>query len=128
MTRTISEVARVLGVNVETIRFYERKRLITQPNKPITGFRHYPNKTVDRIRFIKRVQGLGFTLDEVANLLSLDDRPCSQVQDLAEQKLSAVKEKLASLRRLEEVLQSLLAQCHNNNDESCCPIIHSLQP
>jgi len=128
MTRTISKVANAAGINIETVRFYERKNLITQPTKPTTGFRHYPDETVARIRFIKRAQELGFTLDEVANLLSLNDQPCRQVQVLAEQKLSAVKGKLANLHRLENVLQSLLAQCHNNDDESRCPIIHSLQP
>jgi MerR family mercuric resistance operon transcriptional regulator len=128
MTRTISKVANAAGINIETVRFYERKKLIAQPTKPTTGFRHYPDETLARIHFIKRAQELGFTLDEVSNLLSLNDRPCSQVQELAEQKLSAVKEKLANLSRLEEVLQSLLAQCHNNDDENRCPIIHSLQP
>jgi len=128
MTTTISKVANSLGINIETVRFYERRKLIAQPTKPAIGFRHYPDETVARIRFIKRAQELGFTLEEIANLLSLNDRPCSQVQDLAEQKLSAVKEKMANLRRLEDVLKSLLAQCHNNDDESRCPIIHSLQP
>ena len=128
MTRTISKVAKALGINIETVRFYERRKLIDQPAKPTSGFRHYPDETVARIRFIKRAQELGFTLEEIAHLLSLNDRPCSQVQDLAAQKLSAVREKMANLRRLEDVLKSLLAQCHDNDDESICPIIHSLQP
>ena len=128
MTRTISKLAKALGVNVETIRFYERQGLIDQPNKPETGYRHYPDETVNRIRFIKRAQGLGFTLDEIANLLSLNDRPCGQVQELAEHKLSAVKEKMADLRRLEKALNALLKQCRSNDDDSHCPIIDSLLP
>ncbi len=128
MTRTISKVAKTLNINVETVRFYERRGLIAQPPKPEIGYRQYPEDTVNRIRFIKRAQELGFTLEEIANLLSLNDRPCSQVQDLAEHKLSAVKEKMADLHRLEKALKALLVQCHNNDDESHCPIIESLQP
>ena len=128
MATTISKVAKELGINVETVRFYERRGLITQPSKPEVGYRHYPNDTVNRIRFIKRSQELGFTLDEIANLLSLNDRPCSQVQELAEHKLSAVKEKMADLQRLEKALNGLLVQCSNNEDDNHCPIIDALQP
>jgi MerR family transcriptional regulator, mercuric resistance operon regulatory protein len=128
MKRTISHVAKTLDINIETVRFYERRGLIAQPPKPDYGYRHYPEDTVHRIRFIKRAQELGFTLDEIANLLSLNDRPCGQVQGLAEHKLSAVKEKMADLRRLENALMGLLAQCQSNDDDSHCPIIDSLQP
>jgi MerR family transcriptional regulator, mercuric resistance operon regulatory protein len=128
MTRTISKVAKELNINVETVRFYERRGLIAQPPKPATGYRAYPVDTVNRIRFIKRSQELGFTLEEIANLLSLNDRPCGQVQELAEHKLGAVKEKMADLRRLEKALKALLVQCRSNDDDSHCPIIDSLQP
>lgn len=127
-TRTISKLAKELGVNVETIRFYERRGIIDKPEKPETGYRHYPNETLSRMRFIKRAQELGFTLDEIANLLSLNDRPCGQVQELAEHKLSTVQEKMADLRRLEKALKELLIQCHQNQDENHCPVIDSLQP
>lgn len=128
MTRTISKVAKTLDINIETIRFYERRGLIQQPLKPEVGYRHYPDDTVNRIRFIKRAQELGFTLEEIDHLLSLDGRPCSQVQNLAEHKLSAVREKMANLRRLEKALNELLGQCHSNDDENHCPVIDSLQP
>jgi len=128
MTRTISKLANELGINIETVRFYERRGMIEQPLKPDLGYRHYPNETVNRIRFIKRAQELGFTLEEIANLLSLEDRPCSQVQELAEHKLGAVRDKMADLRRLETALNTLLLQCHSNQDDSHCPIIDSLQP
>lgn len=128
MNRTISKVAKALDINVETVRFYERRGLIAQPPKPEVGYRQYPEGTVNRIRFIKRAQELGFTLDEIANLLSLNDRPCSQVQDLAERKLTAVQVKMADLQRLEKALKALLAQCQSNDDDSRCPIIDSLQP
>jgi len=126
MTKTISKVAKELGINIETVRFYERKELIEQPLKPEVGYRHYSEKTINRIRFIKRSQELGFTLAEVSNLLSLNDSPCSQVQELTEHKLSSVHQKIAYLQRLEKALQGLLNQCQNNDDEHC-PIIDSLQ-
>ncbi len=126
--RTISKIAKELEINIETIRFYERKGLIDQPEKPAQGYRHYPDETLDRIRFIKRAQELGFTLDEIQNLLSLNDHPCGQVQALAEYKLSAVKAKMADLQRLDKALEELLSQCRRNDDDTHCPIIDSLQP
>jgi len=128
MTRTISRLAKELNINVETIRFYERKALIDQPPKPDDGYRHYPDTTVKRIQFIKRAQELGFTLEEVSRLLSLEDFPCSEVQELAENKLEAVQAKMKDLRRLESALKVLLSQCDKNEDEAHCPIINSLQP
>ncbi len=128
MTKTISKVAKELDINVETVRFYERRGLIEQPIKPDMGYRHYPQETVNRIRFIKRAQELGFTLNEIGNLLSLNDSPCRQVQEMAELKLQTVREKKADLCRLEKALMEQLAQCHNNDNERYCPIINSLQP
>ena len=128
MTRTISKVAKELGINIESIRFYERRGLIEQPLKPEQGYRHYPEETVNRIRFIKRSQELGFTLDEIVHLVQLNDQPCGQVQELAEHKLATVQEKIANLRHLEQALIELVAQCHSNQDDNHCPIIDSLQP
>jgi len=126
MSRTIGKLAKELGLNIETIRFYERRNLIVQPEKPLQGFRVYPQQTVDRIRFIKFSQDLGFTLDEIKTLLSLNDKPCGQVQELAEYKLAAVKEKLSDLKRLENALKTLLKQCRSNKDEDSCPIIDAV--
>lgn len=128
MKRTISSVAKELNVNIETIRFYERKALIEQPTKPEDGYRHYPDETVDRIRFIKRAQELGFTLEEVSRLLRLEDSPCNEVQELAENKLEAVQAKMKDLKCLESALKALLNQCNENEDKAHCPIIDSLQP
>ena len=126
--RTISMLAKELSVNVETIRFYERKGLIKQPPKPMQGYRHYPKETVSRIHFIKRSQELGFTLNEIEGLLALNDSPCSKVQELANKKLIAVQKKMADLLLLEHALEEHLGQCQNNDDDSHCPIIDSLQP
>jgi MerR family mercuric resistance operon transcriptional regulator len=128
MGLTISKVAAEVGVNVETIRFYERKGLIKQPPKPTQGFRQYPIETVQRIRFIKGSQALGFTLSEIASLLALNDTPCHQVQTLAEKKLNSVRKKIADLQSLEQALLAHLQQCQSNQDDSYCPIINALEP
>jgi len=121
--RSISKVARELDISVETVRFYERRGLIDQPLKPGTGYRHYPDDTVKRIRFIRRSQELGFSLGDIALLLSLNDNPCGQVQTLAENKLDSVRGKIKDLRHLEKALKELLVQCQSNEDDSRCPII-----
>jgi len=127
MTKTISKVAKALGINIETVRFYERKGQIEQPQKPDVGYRYYSEKTIDCIRFIKHAQQLGFTLAEIANLLTLNDHPCYQVHELAQHKLSSVQKKLSDLEQLEKALQNLVKQCQSNDDISHCPIIDSLR-
>ncbi|GAC04448.1 MAG: Hg(II)-responsive transcriptional regulator [Alteromonadaceae bacterium] len=128
MSGTISKIAKQIGINPETVRFYERKGLIKQPVKPLQGYRIYPIETVNRIRFIKRSQELGFTLHEIEGLLSLSDNPCHQVEELAKKKLIAVQAKQADLQLLEKALLEHIAQCQRNEDETFCPIIDSLQP
>lgn len=125
---TIGQAAKQLDIHIETIRFYERKGLIEQPPKPESGYRHYSTDSINRIRFIKRAQQLGFTLKEIINLLSLNDQPCSQARELAEQKLASVKQKIQDLQQLEVGLKEMIKQCTNNASEEHCPIIDSLQP
>lgn len=127
MARTISKVAKKLGINIETVRFYERKGLIKQPAKPAEGYRDYPSSTVARIRFIKRSQELGFSLIEIEGLLCLEDSPCEKVQELAENKLSRVQDKINDLRELEKTLKTMVKQCKNNPNSSRCPVIDDLQ-
>jgi MerR family transcriptional regulator, mercuric resistance operon regulatory protein len=123
---TIGKLARELDINIETIRFYERKKLIRQPTKPIQGFRSYPLETLKRIQFIKFSQDLGFTLSEIKILLSLNDQPCGQVQELAEKKLASVRDKISDLNRLELALNGLLTQCESNQEKDHCPIIDTI--
>lgn len=125
---TISQLARSAGVNVETVRYYARRGLIEQPDKPAEGYRRYPLTTLNRILFIKRAQELGFTLEEIANLLTLDETPCAEVQGIAKQKLASVQAKRADLYRLETLLTDLLNQCTTNPDQTHCPIIDTLLP
>lgn len=125
---TIGQLARLAGVNVETIRYYQRIGLIIEPPKPTQGYRIYSRRTLDRVRFIKRAQELGFTLKEIDMLLSLSEAPCGDVQAVAERKHEDILVKIADLRRLASVLKDLLAQCRTNPDETNCPIIETLQP
>ncbi|PSU44559.1 Hg(II)-responsive transcriptional regulator [Photobacterium frigidiphilum] len=124
----ISDLAKAANVNVETIRYYERRGLITQPLKPEQGYREYSKIPLERIQFIKRAQELGFTLEEIANLLLLGEGHCLSVQEIAEHKLASVRAKIADLNRLESVLDNLVTQCKCNPSESSCPIVETLLP
>lgn len=126
MAMTIGKLANAAGVNVETIRFYERRGLITQPKKPKAGFRQYPLEALQRLRFIKRAQDLGFTLLEVSSLLELGEENCYEVQTLAKQKLVIIREKIADLQRLDTSLSALVDKCSISNSTSC-PIVDSFK-
>ncbi|MBC3767379.1 MerR family transcriptional regulator [Neptunicella marina] len=125
---TISKIAKEANVGVETIRFYERKGLLEQPIKPIQGYRQYTEQALSRVLFIKRAQYLGFTLAEISSLLILSASNCEDVQQLAEQKLAVIEDKLRDLLNLKESLVSLVSDCKNNPSDKDCPIIQSLQP
>lgn len=129
--RTIGTVAKAAGVNVETIRFYERKGLIIRPEPVATSFREYPLETVERIRFVKRAQELGFTLAEIKDLLRLSDGEYgtrADVKDLAESKLSSIRQKINDLAQIENMLQELVDRCTGQGSVSECPIIRALSP
>ena len=125
---TISKLAKSAGVNVETIRYYERKKLIKQPKKPLQGYRQYPEETLTRVLFIRRAQYLGFTLSEIDILIKLSVGSCHEVQHLAEHKLEVVQAKIKDLKRLEKSLKHLVSSCQSNPDAACCPIIDALVP
>ena len=125
---TISKLAKEANVGVETIRFYERKGLLNQPIKPMQGYRQYTEQALSRVLFIKRAQYLGFTLAEISSLLILSASNCEDVQQLAEQKLAVIEDKLSDLLNLKESLVSLVSDCKNNPSDKDCPIIQSLQP
>lgn len=125
---TIGVFARAAGVNVETIRFYQRKGLLPEPDKPYGSIRRYGEADVTRVRFVKSAQRLGFSLDEVAELLRLEDGThCKEASSLAENKLKVVREKLADLVRMEAVLSELMCACHARKWNVSCPLIASLQ-
>ena len=123
---TIGVLARLAGVNVETIRFYQRRGLIQEPAKPLSGYRHYPSDTVDRVRFIKRAQELGFTLKEIITLLQLGDGHCRETKQLASAKLNTIEARLADLEAMRKVLKKLIQSCDRNTMQKGCPIVKSL--
>ncbi len=125
---TIGVFARTAGVNVETIRFYQRKGLLPEPDKPYGSIRRYGETDVTRVRFVKSAQRLGFSLDEIAELLRLEDGThCLEASRLAEHKLHDVRAKLADLARMEVVLSELVCACHARKGNVSCPLIASLQ-
>lgn len=127
-TLTIGVLADAAGVNVETIRFYQRKKLMREPDRPLGGIRHYGAPDLARVRFIKSAQRLGFSLDEVADLLRLEDGShCTEARVQAERKLADVRARLADLRRIEGVLQDLVQRCRAAHGEVRCPMIQALQ-
>ncbi len=124
---TIGGVAQAVGVNVETIRFYQRKGLLPAPERSARGIRRYGKPEIERLRFIKSAQRLGFSLEEIAELLRLDDGThCSEARELAERKLADVRSKLTHLARLEAVLAGLVRACRNRKRNVACPLIASL--
>jgi MerR family mercuric resistance operon transcriptional regulator len=124
---TIGAFARACGVNVETIRYYQRRGLLSEPRKPLGGIRRYGESDVARVRFIKTAQRLGFTLEEVGLLLKLDDGThCSEAAAVARHKLAEVRARLADLSRMETVLADLVARCRKSRGNISCPLISSL--
>jgi len=125
----IGAFAAAAGVNVETIRFYQRKGLLPEPKRPYGQIRRYGNKDVARVRFVKAAQRLGFSLEEVAGLLRLDDGThCDRARVMAVQKLDDVRAKLRDLRRIESTLTQLVADCCARQGTVKCPLIESLYP
>ena len=124
---SIGAFAEAAGVNVETIRFYQRKRLLPQPTRPYGQIRRYSEGDVARVKFVKSAQRLGFSLDEVAGLLTLEDGAhCTEARVMAEQKLEQVHVKLKDLRRIESVLRRLVADCCATRGTIKCPLIGAL--
>lgn len=125
---TIGKVARAAGVNVETIRYYERVNLLRQPPRPPGGVRRYADDAVARIRFIKRAQELGFSLLEVGRLLDLQQpQGCDDARALAAERLAAVDARLADLGRMRTALAELIGRCKAERCDVSCPIIETLQ-
>ncbi|OAI06965.1 MULTISPECIES: MerR family transcriptional regulator [Methylomonas] len=126
MKLTIGNLAKQTEVTVETIRYYQRIGLLDEPGKPLSGYRHYPPHTIARIRFIKRAQQAGFTLKEIAQLLSLDDDHCADVRKIAEQKCQQIDAQIKDLTALHNVLDSLVKGCQNDSSAEHCSLINAL--
>jgi len=125
---TIGRVAKLAGVNVETIRYYQRRGLLAEPEKPHMGYRRYPADSVKHIRFIKRAQALGFTLEEIAELLRLEEaRACAETRALAAHKMRLIDQKLTGLAAMRKALAGLVQQCDRKQPAKGCPIIQVLE-
>lgn len=127
----IGEVAERAGVGVETIRFYERKGIIARPLKPTSGgFRNYPPEAVNRVRFVRQAQTLGFSLNEIEELLLLKADPktdCTDVRMRAQTKLEEVNAKIANLAAIQIALENLIRECRGQKKASNgCPILNAL--
>jgi len=125
---TIARVAKAAGVGVETVRYYERRGLVSQPKRGLGSFRHYQPDHVRRIRFIKRAQDLGFTLQEIASLLKLEDGADRRsIRSIAGARLEETRRRIADLKRIEGVLAHLLHDCEAHAKAPRCPIITAIE-
>jgi MerR family mercuric resistance operon transcriptional regulator len=123
MNLTIGKLAKQAHVTIETIRYYQRTGLLVEPEKPATGYRHYPVDAIARIRFIKRAQQSGFTLKEIAELLALDGEHCDDVRNMAEQKCQQINQQIKDLTALRHVLNNLVSECQDDPSSTHCSLI-----
>ena len=123
------QAARDAGVNVETLRYYERRGILQSPERRASGYREYTEEAVGVIRFVKRAQELGFSLDEVETLLTLatgGPESCDSARALATRKLDELDTKLRSIRAMQDSLQRLVATCEMPRSERDCPLLDAL--
>ncbi|MGO4886188.1 MerR family transcriptional regulator [Anaerobacillus sp. MEB173] len=131
MSLTRAEVAKQAKINTETIRYYLKRGLISEPPRTESGYRLYPIETVQRIAFIKRSQELGFTLEEIKDLLQIsDERSCHdalEVQQMTDKKIEEINKKIEDLKKMKAALETLSTQCPGEGFSIHeCPIIKSL--
>lgn len=124
---TIGKLASAAGVGIETVRYYQRRKLLPVPGAPDRAFRTYGPELADRIRFIKRAQELGFSLEQIATLLQLEDGSDRQaIREMAADKLAHIRAKIADLAKMEAVLSHLIQECEASGQSTPCPIIAAL--
>ena len=130
MGHKTGDLAKLADVNAQTLRYYERRRLLPKPKRTESGYRIYEDDSVRRIRFTKRAQDLGFTLAEISELLSLqveERTACEDVQEKAQLKLSEIDAKIRDLRRIRKTLRVLVEACASRESTEACPILSSLE-
>ena len=126
---TIGKVAEQTGCHIETIRYYEKENLLPPPGRSAGGHRLYTSDLIERLVFIRRSRELGFSMQEIRELLSVVDGhhvSCERVKNLADTHLSDIRSKISDLRRMETTLRELSNQC-SGDDVPECPIIEALQ-
>jgi len=127
---TIGKVAKVAGVRIDTVRFYEQKGLIAEPPRGTSGYRHYPEDTVSRIRFIRRAKELGFSLQEIRELLALlvdPEMSSGEVKARAEAKIADIEAKIRALQGMKKTLVAITAACDGCAPVNACPILGALE-
>jgi Hg(II)-responsive transcriptional regulator len=127
-TLTIGKLAAAAGVGVDTVRFYERAGLLRKPVRTPAGYRMYAPGDAARLRFVRRAKALGFSLEEVGQLLRLNDGSGrrSSVRALAQRRLAEIEQRLAELTRMRKTLRHLLKDCHGDGPLDGCPIIEAV--
>jgi MerR family copper efflux transcriptional regulator len=128
---TIGEIARRVGIGVETVRFYEREGLVAPPPRSEAGYRLYPEEAVERLRFVRRAKELGFTLEQIRGLLQLrvgEGAACDAARGVAVARLEDVEARIADLRRIADALSRLITACEVQEGGSDCPILAALAP
>ncbi|MFU8787750.1 MAG: MerR family DNA-binding protein [Methylobacter sp.] len=123
---TIHRAAKEAGINVETIRYYQRIGLIETPEKPLSGYRVYSEDLIARLLFIQRAKELGFSLAEISTLLALGDGNCAEIKELAAHKLAIVNSKLHDLQAIANTLESLIQSCESTSGYQGCPVITAI--
>jgi MerR family mercuric resistance operon transcriptional regulator len=126
---TIGRLARLGGVNLETIRYYEREGLLPKPPRTEAGYRLFPSDTARRLRFIKRAQELGFSLSEIRDLLTLRMKPGTKrehIRSRAEAKITDIEQKIRALEAMKKTLRKMTERCDGCGPLSECPILESL--
>lgn len=129
---TIGQAAKAAGVNIETLKYYERRGLLPEPPRSSGNYRLYPHDSIRIVRFVKRAQELGFTLNEIRELLALRDggseANCADVRAKAVYKLRDIEGKIRSLQTMEKALAGLVKQCSGEGPVTGCPILEALEP
>ncbi len=123
---TIGQLAQLAEINVETIRYYQRIGLLAEPPKPNSGYRHYPESVAETLRFIKRAKQMGFSLQEIAELIELGESACDHVRLRAEAKREQINVQIQELKSLRQTLDQLIEQCHSDEKDRPCPIVQKL--
>lgn len=129
-TYKIGKVAELAEVNKETVRYYEKRGLIPKPDRRRSGYRIFTKRHIDQIKFIKRAQELGFTLNEIKELLELridENSTCSEIKQEAQEKYQDVVEKIEDMQRIKTILVDLIDSCDGEGPKGDCPILGALE-
>lgn len=123
---TIGKIANLANVSVETIRYYQQIGLLHEPEKPVQGFRKYSDDNIRELKFIKKAQRLGFTLNEISELLEIGAGKCSDIKTKAQIKRDQISQQVKELQAMENTLNNLIESCSHSSEITSCPIVKTL--